>query len=309
MTQSGSKSKTSKHSDSTQYVENSYKQRYYMAMKEIRYPALPISGLSGSTIKYIGLVMMVFDHLYQMFGSQGIPQWFHWIGRPVLPVFLFACVEAFWYTRSRSKYMLRLFIGFELMNIASLALSNYLPVDNVELANNVFQTLLLAALYMLFIEMLKAGIREKHILKTAAAIVLILLPIAVGVLLLFLLPAFPYWLKVFCLFIPNLLFTEGGFTAVILGVLFYLFRKKRLIQVLIIAAFSILSIILTLTRGANLFSDNPQWLLIFAIILILLYNGKRGQGNKYFFYIFYPAHIYLFYICAWVIVTHGTSHA
>ncbi|MPN20656.1 hypothetical protein SDC9_168035 [bioreactor metagenome] len=31
------------------------------------------------------------------------------------------------------------------------------------------------------------------------------------------------------------------------------------------------------------------WTLL-AVPLILLYNGKRGHGNKYFFYIFYPAH-------------------
>jgi hypothetical protein len=33
----------------------------------------------------------------------------------------------------------------------------------------------------------------------------------------------------------------------------------------------------------------------------MLYNGKRGSGSKYFFYIFYPAHIYLLYLIAWLI--------
>jgi hypothetical protein len=49
------------------------------------------------------------------------------------------------------------------------------------------------------------------------------------------------------------------------------------------------------TRGSSDF----QWLMVFAAIPLFLYNGKRGRGGKYFFYIFYPAHIYLFYVIAW----------
>jgi hypothetical protein len=46
-----------------------------------------------------------------------------------------------------------------------------------------------------------------------------------------------------------------------------------------------------------------SWATVFAAVPILLYNGKRGGGsprfNKWFFYIFYPAHIYALYILAW----------
>ncbi|WP_244856961.1 TraX family protein [Oceanobacillus sp. J11TS1] len=38
-----------------------------------------------------------------------------------------------------------------------------------------------------------------------------------------------------------------------------------------------------------------QWFMIAALPLILLYNGKKGIGLKYFFYIFYPAHIIILY--------------
>ena len=69
-------------------------------------------GLTGSAIKIICVIMMVFDHLHQMFYTHGAPLWFAWIGRPVLPIFIFLCAEGFAYTRSRKRYLLQLFIGF-----------------------------------------------------------------------------------------------------------------------------------------------------------------------------------------------------
>jgi hypothetical protein len=266
-------------------------------------PALIKPCLSGTAVKYTGIVMMVFDHIHQIFTDQGTPSWFHWIGRPVMPIFLFMCAQAFWHTWSRVKYLLRLFICFELMNIGNMVLNVFFPVQDFELTNNVFQTLLLSAFYMFLIEMIRAGIHEKRPLKITGAVLLMLLPIAGLLLVYYLLRVFPK-LGFFYPFVPNFLFTEGSFSAVVMAVLFYLFRKSRSIQVLIIVIFSVLAIIITLFSGKNLLSGSPQWLLIFALIPILLYNGERGKGNKYFFYIFYPAHIYLFYIVAWFMATH-----
>lgn len=46
-----------------------------------------------------------------------------------------------------------------------------------------------------------------------------------------------------------------------------------------------------------------QCFMIFALPLLLLYNGKRGKGFKRFFYIYYPAHIFVLYI-AGVLLAH-----
>jgi hypothetical protein len=91
--------------------------------------------------------------------------------------------------------------------------------------------------------------------------------------------------------IPNIIFIEGGIGTVLMGLLFYIFRKWRRAQIAVLAALSVLAFI-TGKDASN------QWMMIFAALPMALYNGKKGRGMKYFFYIFYPAHIYLLYILA-----------
>lgn len=56
--------------------------------------------------------------------------------------------------------------------------------------------------------------------------------------------------------------------------------------------------------GLLLLSMNAGFLQYFclaALPLLLCYSGKRGKGNlKYFFYIFYPAHLAVLQIIAWI---------
>ena len=40
-----------------------------------------------------------------------------------------------------------------------------------------------------------------------------------------------------------------------------------------------------------LLSSPREWYALIACIPLILYNGKRGKQNKYFFYIFYPLHL------------------
>ena len=60
--------------------------------------------------------------------------------------------------------------------------------------------------------------------------------------------------------------------------------------------------ILTCLGTALAFTWEP-W-AITAAGPILLYNGKRGLSIKYFFYVFYPLHIYLIYFLAGAISGH-----
>ena len=51
-----------------------------------------------------------------------------------------------------------------------------------------------------------------------------------------------------------------------------------------------------LSPAESLLKLNFQCFMIFALPILLMYNGKRGKGYKKFFYIYYPVHIYALYL-------------
>ncbi|MDR1957364.1 MAG: conjugal transfer protein TraX [Treponema sp.] len=250
--------------------------------------------ISGSTIKVIALILMVMDHLHQMFYTQGIPDWFNWFGRPVATLFLFLCAEGFYHTRNKKGYMLRLLIGSCLMTVLSRVLSSCMPLESVALINNMFGTLFMATVYMALVDRLRTSSTKRQTGSILLVLGGMLLPVLVGLGLVVILSKaiLPYWLIAVLFMIPNPIIVEGGFVLVLMGVLFYVLQRFRIAQIGLVV---LVSVFAALTTG------DAQWLMGTAVVPIWLYNGQRGRGSKYFFYIFYPAHIYLFYSIAWLI--------
>mgnify|MGYP002661321297 FL=1 len=76
-------------------------------------------------------------------------------------------------------------------------------------------------------------------------------------------------------------------------ILIILFNKLRNNKLYIFIAF--LALNLVILKIGNL--SEMQIYSIFSLIPIDLYNGKKGYGMKYFFYLFYPLHfIFLYFL-------------
>lgn len=248
--------------------------------------------LTGYALKIIGIIFMVLDHVHQMFAHMGAPIWLTMVGRIVAPIFLFLAAEGFHYTRNKKSYMLRLWIGYFLMSIITFVIQKVMPVTDVVLINSIFGTLFLSVLYMWLIDMLKTGIKSKSTKKVVSSIAGMIIPVALCFALTALISVSPYAMLIFNAFIPTPIMVEGGFVWIILAVAFYVLRSNRILQILPL---------LLLSAFYLFFTESFQWIMIFAAIPILMYNGKPGRKSKYFFYIFYPSHIYVLYFIAYII--------
>lgn len=254
---------------------------------------------SGSTLKYFVAVLMLCDHIAQMF--PGAPEWLHMVGRLVFPIFMFMVAEGFYYTRSRKRYMLQLLVGFEVMNVLSAVIERNFAVHTpdgggIGLMNSAFGTMFIMCLLLCFCRMIHSGFKEKRYGAAIGGIALLVgyLGLSAGVVVAFPLIADIPWALRAVVFIPTLLMVEG-ISMIPLGMLFYALRRWRWAQMLPLAALAAFNYF-----GAP--AGDVSWMVIFAAIPLLLYNGKRGRGgrfNKYFFYIYYPSHIYALYILAW----------
>lgn len=258
--------------------------------------------LNATTIKLIAVVFMFMDHIHQMFVTAGAPIWLTMVGRLVFPMFLFTAAESFYYTHNKRKYLQRLLFASWGMTVFTFSLGQIIPNENVVLMNNAFSTFFVAGLYRMFWDWFLAGIKEKKATQIMKSILCCFIPIlcALPMLLVGMLsaneniPAFVIRiLATVSLLVPNILTVEGGFALVLLGVLFYIFRNNRIMQILVLL---ILSVLVYIT------GDKIQCIMGLAAIPIVMYNGKRGYGMKNFFYIFYPAHIGILYIISALII-------
>lgn len=223
-----------------------------------------MKGFNSFQLKIIMVVAMFIDHVAEFI--PGIPLWFRYIGRISAPVFFYLLVEGFFHTSSRKKYIKRLALGGVIMLIGSSILM-HLFNRPIKITNNILLSMALNLILLSAIEW------KKETSEKGSAT-----------------------LSIICAFIATL-FTEGSILATGMTLIFYFNRKSKGKM----CFWYTLCSLLMLTGPADslyesLFVINYQWMMIFSLPFILMYNGERGRKAKYFFYIFYPVHIWILYV-------------
>lgn len=247
------------------------------------------NGITNYQIKLLGTVLMFLDHFYQLFSYSKAPIIFYMLGRIVFPIFLFMLVEGYSKTSNRKKYIIRLLISFWIMNIIIVILNNVFPMSILKIENNIFGTLFLSTIIMYSID----EINRKN-LKIGT--IILSLPLLLYIIIFLLEQLNPSISKAIYYIIPTYFTVEGGAFYLLLIGFVYQFKENKTLQYSSLILFSFLSLNFNFQ---NLFTSNIQWMMIFSIIPISLYNGKRGKNSKYFFYIFYPVHLIALYILSY----------
>ena len=249
------------------------------------------NALNGFQLKLIGLVLMVFDHIHQFFNFTGnVPIIFKWLGRVVAPIFMFLTVEGYVHTRDKKKYMLRLYIGSVFMGAFNSIIPRLLPrMDKFTVNNNIFSTLLMMVIYMAIIDYRKKAKEQKDKEKILLSTVFAFMPFIIGSLMIFI--SDMTGLDFLKYLVPNVFLVEGGPLLVLLGLIFYLTRDDldKLIKYYIIfcAVFLLSSLAENGFSLEDIFFNDYQWMMVFSIYFFKKYNGEKGRGLKYLFYIFY----------------------
>ena len=269
----------------------------------MQYTAVPLerrNGLDGFQLKLIALIIMTIDHIYY-FGSSltDMPEIMTLIGRIAAPVFVFFVTEGFVHTHSRGKYLLRLYVCGVLMQFGNLLVNRFFPLpDGAIVINGIFTTMAVIVIYLWWIENMRKAWREHRrgcavlYALAMAALFLTFLPISM------LAQVSPLATRAAIIFVPSPIFCEGSVLIVLIGIGFYYCRNSKRA----IAIFYTVFLCAVLALQCLFAFDWTVVLSVFfmwlALPFILLYNGERGRGMKYLFYIYYPAHVYILAIAA-----------
>jgi len=287
--------------------------------------------MASSGLKMLALLLMFIDHIGEYI--PGMPVCLRWMGRLSAPLFVFCVVWSIDYTRDKIKYVIRLYIFSIIMGCLNYCVNTFTPFQEPyrEIDNNIFRTLFLMSVILVLIERSRGNVKK----RTGYIVLFIIWQIVSSMLcfLLAFLFSRDSFLEIINPILGNCISIEGRYF-IILGTGMYVFKEHKLKLSLFYVMFCILYFINSLydvvpriiaridfwscidiygrfvdfhRRGdgvsafmlnntlITLFTFDYQWMMVFSLPLILLYNHEKGKGRKYFFHLFYPTHIIILY--------------
>lgn len=268
-------------------------------------------GFTSYSLKVLALLLMTLDHIYYYLGSGilPIPHIFTLLGRISAPLFLFAMAEGFSHTHDRMAYLKRLYLASVLMSVGNDLVNSFLPHPNGAMViNGMFATLFIVGLYIWAIELLLGNIKKKNWKNIGIALAMLLIPIGSGIGVTLYMgntasvsPIGRIVFQALYTLVPSPIFVEGSVYWVFLGTGFYFLRNKKIglsVFYVLMSGFFFFTAAGEGMTYENLFILNDQWFMVLSLPFILLYSGQRGKKMKYFFYMYYPLHVYVLVLLA-----------
>lgn len=277
-------------------------------------------GLTISQIKWIALIAMTIDHL-AAYGFE-IPVFaahfntLRIIGRIAAPLFFFALTESVKHTRNRKRFLLRLYLGAVGTGLF-VAITNLLFHDSIGrfFPSNILCDYIYTALYIILIEQIIEGIKIKQWKQSLLALTGIATT-GIPHFIVWGIYEFPYakyglspetvWtIQDFAgSFVLSPLAAEYTILFVLMGILMY-FAGNKYGKAAVLVLFSCLCYFggkMAILNHSLVIPilGHRQYYMIFAVPFILLYNGEKGTGSKYFFYVYYPVHRYLISVASYI---------
>ena len=229
-------------------------------------------SLSGNTLKIIAALSMLLDHMGIILFPDIII--FRIFGRLAFPIFAFLISEGCRYTKNKPRY-------FFVMALFAVVFQVLYTLVTADMYLNIFFTLSFAILIIYSLQFFSDAIKSKNVPEIIISAAVVILIIA-------------------CVYITGQYFLiDYGFWGCMLPAFVYvipygqgLCRKILRISLFALGMFPLIKNV-----------EVPvQIYEFFALIPLFFYSGKRGKHNmKYFFYIFYPAHIVILYAISSII--------
>ena len=250
-----------------------------MPIRPIHIPSFRIPQLNAFEIKFFMALLMVLDHLDHIPGLLSTTQAgvFHVITRCVAVWFAYAAVEGFWHTRNSLLYNLRLLLWALGMALGNLLYNHMAAEKGLSIHNNIFLTLAVGVLALNILSGEHGG--KPTTGGKLLRIVMVTALVALG-----------------------FIFTEGGIVLLPFMLITYTFRSRHSTRNLLYLALSIFLFAIsyqpypTARETLQMLAFNSDFLFLTVLPFLSLYNGKRGPKTtftKYFFYLFYPLHLWI----------------
>ncbi len=293
--------------------------------------------MSVTNLKRIALAAMVCHYIGAFL--PGAPLWLQWIGRLSAPLFFYCMAWSLDKTGDKRLYFKRLYFCSVGMATINLILSVVVEKTGLVTAvtTNMFASLFAGALFIEFLEYAKRyPKRGKRMLRS-----FLFWQLAFAGLwaVLYELAGVPYaFLNLASAAVGSALTCEGAFMYVLMGAAFYYTKedKKKLSiaylaicliffvnsafglwgRIFMLLGSDILVAIMEILTGlvlwgasfrplfdvSHMLNNDFQWMMIAALPLLLCCNGKKDRSFKYFYYIFYPAHVYMLWFIGTVLM-------